>query len=209
MAAERPPSYALALDLESVLVPEIWGAVATRHNIPELTRCTRDDPDYGRLMRSRVMLCREHGITMTALRAVVSDLEPLPGALDFLAWARAVLPVVIVSDTFYELAAPLLSALGSPLCLCHRLHIDAHDLISSVHIRQKHAKLTSVRALQSLAFRVVAVGDSYNDLEMLYQADVGLLLDPPPDLATEHHALSCVRSLCDVREHLDALGAVP
>ena len=166
------------LDLEGVLVPEIWIGVAEHTGIDELRATTRDIPDYDELMRQRLGLLEKHGLGVAQIQAVIADMAPLAGAVDFLDWLRGNFQVIILSDTFYEFSHPLMRQLGFPALFCHRLEItDGH--ITGYHLRQKDPKRQSVRALHSLNFRVIAAGDSYNDTTMLEEADAGILFRAP------------------------------
>ena len=176
-----PPSCAiLALDLESILVPEIWETVARVAGVPELALTTRDIPDYGALMRQRILLCRAHGLTLARLREIVAAMEPLPGAPDFLAWAQSRAQIAILSDTFRELAGSLVAKLGSPLLICHHLTLDADGYISGYNLRDDAGKAGTIAEFQRTGARVAAVGDSFNDLEMLRAADWACLFRPAP-----------------------------
>ena len=179
-ALPPPRCRVLALDLESVLVPEIWEAVAATVGVPELALTTRDIPDYDALMRQRLLLCRAHGLTLMRLREIVATMEPLPGAAEFLAWAQPRALVVILSDTFPELAGPLLAKLGSPLMLCNAITLDAAGFIDAHRMRDPEGKAGAVAQFQRLGWRVAAVGDSFNDLGMLHAADAAFLLRPAP-----------------------------
>jgi len=172
----------LALDLESVLVPEIWETVAAAAGVPELATTTRDIADYDVLMQRRIELCREHGLTLSRLREIVAASEPLPGALDFLAWARQWALVVLVSDTFHELAGPVVRKLGSPLMLCNELKLDSQGFIAGYEFRDQSGKAAAVEHFQQLGLRVLAIGDSFNDLAMLKAADGAFLFRPAPRL---------------------------
>jgi len=173
----RPYCGVLALDLESVLVPEIWETVARVAGVPELALTTRDIRDYDVLMCQRLRLCREHGLTLMRLREIVAAMEPLPGAVEFLAWAQTRALVVILSDTFYELAGPVLAKLGSPLMLCNALTLDHDGYIAGYTLRDG-GKAGAVAHFQRLGQRVAAVGDSFNDVEMLQTADFAFLFQP-------------------------------
>ena len=175
----------LCLDLEGVLIPEIWVGVAERTGIDALRKTTRDVPVYDDLMQLRLRLLNEHRIDLATIHSVIETLEPLPGAVAFLDWARARFKVAIVSDTFYEFAQPMMAKLGWPLLLCHRLDV-AGGKIEGYRIRQPEPKRQSVKAFQSLRYRVLAAGDSYNDIPMLDQADRGFFYRCPPGVAAEY-----------------------
>jgi phosphoserine/homoserine phosphotransferase len=168
----------VALDLEGVLVPEIWIAVAERTGIAELRRTTRDEPDYDKLMRYRLALLERHGITLSKIQEVIGSLAPLAGAVDFLGTLRGETQVIILSDTFEQFAAPLLRQLGWPTLFCHRLVVK-DDRITGYKLRMEDQKRHSVKALQMLHFQVIAAGDSFNDTTMLIQADHGILFRAP------------------------------
>lgn len=169
----------VALDLEGVLTPEIWSAVAAATGIEAFARTTRDEPHYPRLVAARLAAMTANELTLGDLVAVAAVLEPLPGAVAFLDRLRARWPVVILSDTFEQLAAPLLDSLGRPLLLCHRFETD-RDVVVGAELRRPDAKRAAVDAFGQLGYRVVAIGDSFNDLAMLDAADDGLLFRPPP-----------------------------
>jgi phosphoserine/homoserine phosphotransferase len=173
------------LDLEGVLVPEIWIAFAERTGIAELRATTRDIPDYDVLMKQRLALLDQHNLKINDIQAVIATLEPLPGAADFLDWLRQRFQVVILSDTFYEFSAPLMRQLGWPTLLCHRLVVDEQGRVVDYKLRQRDPKRASVQALHSLNYRIIAAGDSYNDTSMLAEADVGLLFHAPQNVIDE------------------------
>ncbi len=193
----------LCLDLEGVLVPEIWIGVAERTGIESLRRTTRDVPVYDDLMRFRLGVLQQHGIDLATIHSVIETLDPLPGAAEFLDWARGNYQVAVVSDTFYEFAQPLMAKLGWPLLLCHRLEV-ANGRIVGYRIRQPDPKRQSVKAFQSLKFRVLAAGDSYNDVAMLEQADSGFFFRCPPALASEYPQFRSAQSYEVLRQLLDA-----
>ena len=174
----------LCLDLEGVLIPEIWVGVAERTGIESLRKTTRDIPVYDDLMRLRLGILDEHRIDLATIRSVIDTLEPLPGAVQFLEWARSQFQVAIVSDTFYEFAQPMMAKLGWPLLLCHRLEV-VKGRIEGYRIRQPDPKRESVKAFQALRYRVIAAGDSYNDIPMLDQADAGFFYRCPPAVAAQ------------------------
>jgi phosphoserine/homoserine phosphotransferase len=173
------------LDLEGVLVPEIWINVAERTGIDALRRTTRDEPDYDRLMRGRLEILDRHGLGLPDIQRVISGMGPLEGAREFLDWLRERFQVLILSDTFYEFAAPLMAQLGRPTLFCHRLETDASGRITGYQIRLPDQKRLTVRALHGLAFQVIAAGDSYNDTAMLGEADAGILFRPPANVIRE------------------------
>jgi len=175
----------LCLDLEGVLVPEIWIGLAERTGIESLRATTRDIPDYDQLMRQRLDLLEAREMGFEDLNQVAESLEPLEGAQEFLDWARERFQVLILSDTFYELAGGLMRKLGSPTLFCNRLEVDDTGRISGYRLRQPQQKRAAVKALKSLNFRVIAAGDSYNDLEMLDEADVGVLFRPPENVVRD------------------------
>jgi phosphoserine / homoserine phosphotransferase len=193
----------VTLDLEGVLVPEIWVAVADRTGIDALRRTTRDEPDYDVLMRYRLDVLDEHGLTMSLVQDVIAGLEPLPGARQFLDELRLRTQVVILSDTFEQFAAPLMRQLGMPTVFCHRLVVE-DDRIVDYRLRQSDQKQCSVKAFQSLEYKVIAAGDSYNDTTMLGAADAGFLFRAPENVVAEFPQY---RALTGYDELLDALTA--
>ena len=183
----------VALDLEGVLVPEIWIAFSERTRIPELRRTTRDEPDYDKLMRGRLELLRRHRLGLPDIQKVIRELGPMPGAREFLDALRTRYQVVILSDTFYEFAMPLMAQLGMPTLFCHRLETDAAGFVTAYRLRMPDQKKASVRALRQLAFRVIAAGDSYNDTAMLAEANAGILFRPPQNVIDEFPQFPVVR----------------
>ena len=174
------------LDLEGVLIPEIWIELAERTGIEALRATTRDVPDYDVLMRQRLNLLAEHGLDLSHVQAVVADMGPMAGAQDFINWLRENFQVVILSDTFYEFAMPLMSQLGWPTLLCHKLQIDVEGRIVDYRLRQADPKRKAVQAFHGLNYRVIAAGDSYNDIAMLAEADTGILFRPPQNVIDEY-----------------------
>lgn len=204
---ERRPVYPLvALDLESILVPEIWQAVSEIAGVGDLCVTTRDVSDYHALMKKRIALCREHEIPFSHVLRIVRSLEPLPGAAEFLSWLRGLAPVVILSDTFFELAFSLLDRLDYPLLLCNSLEIGSDGYISGFHLRKEDGKGKGVLAFRNLGYRVIAIGDSYNDITMLSEADVGILFKPPVNLARQFSRFLVAHSYEDLRRALIAAG---
>jgi phosphoserine / homoserine phosphotransferase len=200
----RPPKQTVVtLDLEGVLVPEIWIAVAERTGIEGLRRTTRDEPDYDVLMRGRLDLLAGHGLTMSLVSDVISELTPLPGAVDFLDALRERTQVVILSDTFEQFAEPLMRQLGWPTILCHRLVIE-HDRIIDYCLRMPDQKRHAVEAFRSLNYRVLAAGDSYNDISMLAAADAGFLFHAPRNICDEFPAFPVVDDYTDLLDRLVA-----
>lgn len=174
------------LDLEGVLVPEIWIAFAEHTGIDELRATTRDIPDYDVLMRQRLRLLDQHGYGLPQIQAVIAQLEPLPGAVEFVAWLRERFQVAIISDTFYQFAQPLMRQLGYPLLFCHNLEVDEQSgRVLNYHIRQRDPKRQTIVALKTLYYRTIAAGDSYNDTGMLSEADAGILFHAPDNVIRE------------------------
>jgi phosphoserine / homoserine phosphotransferase len=174
----------VTLDLEGVLVPEIWIAFAEKTGIPELKRTTRDEPDYDVLMRGRLKILDEHGLKLSQIQEVIGTLEPLPGAKEFMDELRSLTQVIILSDTFEQFAKPLMRQLGWPTLFCHRLVVES-DRIVNYQLRQPNQKAKSVAALRSLNYKVVAAGDSYNDTTMLLEANTGFLFHAPDNVKRE------------------------
>lgn len=173
------------LDLEGVLIPEIWIKFAEKTGIEELQLTTRDEPDYDKLMKMRLQILRERGLGLPQIREVVATLNPLDGAIDFLAWLRQHFQVVILSDTYYEFVMPLIAKLGYPTILCHRLETDEEGMVTDYVLRQPDPKRSAVKAFHSLNYRVIAAGDSYNDTTMLSEADVGILFHAPANVSAD------------------------
>ena len=165
----------VCLDLEGVLVPEIWIAFAEKTGVPEFKRTTRDEPDYAKLMRYRMDLLDKHGLGLNEIQDVIAKIEPFEGAREFLDALRAKTQVVIISDTFYEFAMPLMKKLGYPTLMCNSLVADANGKITGYRMRCAQSKLTTVKALQSCGFETIAAGDSFNDLGMIRASKAGLL----------------------------------
>jgi phosphoserine / homoserine phosphotransferase len=193
----------VTLDLEGVLVPEIWIAVAERTGIDGLRRTTRDEPDYDVLMGHRLGLLDEHGLTMSLVEDVIEGLRPLPGAREFLDELRARTQVVILSDTFEQFARPLMRRLGWPTVLCHRL-VVTDDRIVDYRLRQPDQKRRAVEAFRGLGYRVIAAGDSYNDTTMLGAADVGFLFRAPDNVVAEFPDFPAVTTYDELSSMIDA-----
>ncbi len=197
------------LDLEGVLVPEIWINVAERTGIEALRRTTRDEPDYDRLMQGRLEILGRHGLGLPDIQRVIATMGPLEGAAEFLDWLRERFQVLILSDTFYEFAAPLMAQLGRPTLFCHRLEADASGRITGYRIRLPDQKRLTVRALHELAFEVVAAGDSYNDTAMLAEADAGILFRPPENVIREFPQFPVTRTYDELRAAFLATSVRP
>ena len=187
------------LDLEGVLVPEIWIAFAERTGIDELRATTRDIPDYNVLMKQRLGLLNQHNLKIDDIQEVIATLEPLPGAIDFVDWLRERFQVIILSDTFYEFSQPLMRQLKWPTLLCHRLVTDDAGRVVDYKLRQEDPKRASVNALHSLNYRVIAAGDSYNDTTMLSEADVGFLIHAPQNVIDEFPQFKPVANLDELK----------
>ncbi|WP_426417452.1 bifunctional phosphoserine phosphatase/homoserine phosphotransferase ThrH [Aestuariirhabdus sp. LZHN29] len=173
------------LDLEGVLIPEIWINFAEKTGIEELKATTRDIPDYDVLMKQRLAILEREGYGLADIQAVIDTLEPMPGAVEFVDWLRERFQLIILSDTFYEFAQPLMRKLGFPTLLCHKLVVDAEGKITNYQLRQRDPKRQSVIALHSLYYRVIAAGDSYNDTTMLAEAEAGILFKAPDNVIAE------------------------
>ena len=198
MDTSPPSQFLVTLDVEGVLTPEIWIAVADHFGIDELKRTTKDEPHYQLLMEQRIRLVNEHNISLADIQSIISSLSPLEGALAFLNELRSTVPVVLLSDTFEEFIGPLMLQLQKPLVLCHRLLIDDDGHISSFAERIPDQKFEAVRALQRLNYQVIAAGDSYNDLSMIDQADAGFLFRAPNHVRTERSDLACFDDYSDL-----------
>ena len=202
MDTSPPSQFLVTLDVEGVLTPEIWIAVANHFGIDALKRTTKDEPDYQLLMKERIRLINEHNISLVDIQSVISSLSPLDGALAFLNELRSVVSVVLLSDTFEEFIGPLMLQLQKPLVLCHRLLIDDDGHISSFAERIPDQKFEAVRALQRLNYQVIAAGDSYNDLSMIDQADAGFLFRAPDHVRTERSDLVCFNEYADLHSSI-------
>jgi phosphoserine / homoserine phosphotransferase len=191
------------LDLEGVLIPEIWIAFAEHTGISELRATTREVPDYDALMRQRLRLLAQHNLRLPDIQAVIAQLRPLEGAQEFLAWLRTQFQVLILSDTFYEFALPLMRQLGDPTLLCHRLESDAEGRVVNYRLRMSDQKRAAVKALHQLNYRVVAAGDSYNDTTMLAEADIGIFFRPPEAVVREFPRFEVTREYAQLRAALE------
>ena len=187
------------LDLEGVLIPEIWIAFAEKTGIEGFNRTTRDEPNYDVLMNYRLSLLREHNLGINEIQAVIATLEPLQGAVEFVDWLRERFQVVILSDTFYEFASPLMKPLGYPTLLCHQLECADDGTVLNYQLRQANPKRQSIVALKSLYYRTIAAGDSYNDTTMLMEADAGILFQAPDNVVNEFPQFPSVHTYEDLK----------
>ena len=199
--------YITCLDLEGVLVPEIWIAFAEASGIPELRRTTRDEPDYEKLMKWRMGILREHGLGLKEIQDVIAKIDPLPGAKAFLDELRARTQVVIVSDTFEEFAKPLMKKLGYPAIFCNSLEIDADGMLCGIRMRCPQSKLTTVRALQSIGFETIAAGDSYNDLDMILASRAGFLFRSTEKIKADYPQLPAFETYDELLDGIKAAMA--
>ncbi|NDY90593.1 bifunctional phosphoserine phosphatase/homoserine phosphotransferase ThrH [Ideonella livida] len=197
----------VCLDLEGVLVPEIWIEFSKRTGIPEFSRTTRDEPDYDKLMRFRIDLLAQHGLKLADIQAVIASMSPMEGAKAFLDGLREKFQVIILSDTFYEFADPLMKQLGRPTLFCHKLVIDDAGFVRDYKLRQPDQKRHAVNALKSLNFQVMAAGDSYNDTGMLSAADAGFFIHPPASIVEKFPQFPVNHSYAELRAHFDAASA--
>ena len=195
------------LDLEGVLVPEIWIEFSKRTGIAEFSRTTRDEPDYDKLMHFRIGLLEQHGLKLADIQAVIAGMSPLPGAKDFLDGLRERYQVIILSDTFYEFADPMMRQLGRPTLFCHRLEIDAEGFVANYKLRQPDQKRHAVNALKGLNFQVIAAGDSYNDTGMLGAADAGFFIHPPESIVAQFPQFKVHHDYPSLRASIDAAAA--
>lgn len=202
----------VTLDMEGVLTPEIWIAVAEKTGIPELRRTTRDEPDYDKLMRGRLALLARHGFKLSDIQRVIGELRPLPGGREFLDELRTLGPVIILSDTFEQFAAPLLRQLGWPTLLCHRLVVE-DDRIVDYALRLPEQKRAAVAAFKRLNYHVISAGDSFNDIAMLLEADEGFLFRAPPAVKAQFPQFPAVDTYAEllqlIRGAFAAASAAP
>ena len=191
--------YIVCSDLEGVLVPEVWMNVARWTGIDELKLTTRDISDYTALMNRRLKILQQHGITIRDIQKVISLLELMPGALDFVEWLHGRIQMIVVSDTFGEFADPLVQKMGWPVLFCHHLTIDREGNITDFNLRQNDAKRMVVLKMQELNYKVIAIGDSYNDISMLRQAEVGILYKPPQNVIEDNKDIRVVTSYLQLK----------
>ena len=196
----------VCLDLEGVLVPEIWINVALKTGIEELNVTTREMPDYDKLMRMRLEILERHDLKIKDIQGVITTMGPLEGAVDFLAWLREQCQVVILSDTFYQFAEPLMRQLAFPTLFCNQLEIDATGRILAHHMRMANPKRHAVAAFKSLSFRTLAAGDSYNDTAMLGEADAGFFFRPPEQLPKEFPQFPVTQTYAELQDRFTSAG---
>jgi phosphoserine/homoserine phosphotransferase len=197
----------ICLDLEGVLVPEIWIEFSKRVGVPELSRTTRDEPDYDKLMRFRIGLLEQHGLKLADIQEVIAGMGPMAGAREFLDDLRSRYQVLILSDTFYEFAQPLMRQLAWPTLLCHRLEVDERGFVRRHVLRMADQKRHAVEALKSLNFQVIAAGDSYNDTGMLGAAHAGFFIHPPQSIVAQFPQFPVTRSYAELRHAIDEAAA--
>jgi len=197
----------VCLDLEGVLVPEIWIEFSQRTAIAELRRTTRDEPDYDKLMKYRLGILAEKGLGLPDIQAVIADMGPMPGAREFLDALRDAYQVVILSDTFYEFAKPLMVQLGMPTLFCHKLEADQRGMLVNYHLRMPDQKRAAVKAFKGLNYKVIAAGDSYNDTAMLGEAHAGILFRPPQNVIEEFPQYPVVKDYTALRQEIDLASA--
>ena len=188
------------LDLEGVLVPEIWIEFAKVTGIEELKATTRDIPDYDVLMKQRLRILEQHNLGLKEIQDVIATLKPLDGAVEFVDWLRERFQVIILSDTFYEFSQPLMRQLGFPTLLCHRLNVDERGMVVGYTLRQRDPKRQSVLALKTLYYRIIAAGDSYNDTTMLGEADQGILFHAPQNVIDQFPQFPAVHTYEDLKK---------
>jgi phosphoserine/homoserine phosphotransferase len=193
----------VCLDLEGVLVPEIWIEFSERTGIPELRRTTRDEPDYDKLMKYRLNLLAQHKLGLPDIQKVIAEMGPMSGAREFVDGLREHYQVIILSDTFYEFAHPLMRQLGWPTLFCHSLEADSNGVLVNYHLRMPDQKREAVKRLKELKFQVVAAGDSYNDTAMLGEAHGGILFHPPENVIREFPQYPVTQSYGELRTEID------
>ncbi len=191
--------HIVCLDLEGVLVPEIWIEFSKRTGIPELSRTTRDEPDYDKLMRFRLALLERHKLGLPDIQAVIADMGPMPGAPEFVDWLRSEYQLIILSDTFSQFAAPLMRQLGWPTLFCHELEVAEDGFVRKYRLRLRDHKRVSVEKFKQLNFHTIAAGDSYNDTAMLAEAHAGILFRPPQNVIDEFPQFPVARDFAQLQ----------
>ena len=197
----------VCLDLEGVLIPEIWIEFSQRTGIAGFARTTRDEPDYDKLMQYRLALLKQHALKLADIQAVIAGMAPMAGARDFLDDLRSRYQVIILSDTFYEFADPMMVQLGRPTLFCHKLVVDADGFVADYKLRQPNQKFHAVNALKGLNYQVIAAGDSYNDTGMLGAADAGFFIHPPEAIVAQFPQYPVNRSYAELKASIDGAAA--
>ena len=195
--------HAVCADLEGVWVPEVWINVAERTGIPELRLTTRDIKDYDELMHHRLEILKEKNLTLLDIQRVIATIKPLHGALDMINWLKRVTRFIVVSDTFVEFAEPLMDQLDWPTLFCHSLEVNGDGIINGYNLRQRNAKRETVMALKSLNYEVIAFGDSYNDINMLKEADQGVLFRPPQNVINDYPEFPVIHEYGELKSYLE------
>lgn len=196
--------HAVCSDLEGVWVPEVWINVAERTGIPELRLTTRDIKDYDELMQHRLKILKERNLTLLDIQRVIATIRPLHGATEMIQWLKRVTRFIVVSDTFVEFADPLMDQLDRPTLFCHSLEVCSNGIISGYNLRQKDAKRETVKALKNLNFEVIAFGDSYNDINMLLEADQGVLFRPPQNVVRDYPRFPVMQEYSEMKSFLES-----
>ena len=197
--------YIVCLDMEGVVVPEIWIAFANATGIPELKRTTRDEPDYDKLMNYRLNILREHGLGLTEIQEVISTIDPMDGAKEFLDELRSMCQVIIISDTFTQFASPLMKKLGYPTLFCNSLEVGENGEITGFKMRVEKSKLSTVKALKSIGFDIIAGGDSYNDLGMILEAEHGFLFKSTEQIKKDYPDLPAFEDYDELMKYLKTI----
>ena len=192
--------YITCFDLEGVFTPEVWINVALKTGIDELKVTTRDEPDYNKLMKRRLKILKEHDIKLKDIQEIIAGMDLLPGAREFLDWVRSIAQVIVVTDSYVEFATPLLKKLGYPTCFCHNLETNGNGIIIDYKLRIDNMKKETVKALKQMKYKVIATGDSYNDVAMLLEADNGILFRPPDNVVEEFPQFPVVRNYSELKK---------
>ncbi len=192
--------FITCLDLEGVFTPEIWVSVALKTKIDELKLTTRDEPDYDKLMKRRLKILKDHGITLKEIQDIISEMELLPGSKEFLNWLKTKAQVMIITDSFLEFATPFMKKLGYPMVMCHNLETNGNGMISNYKLRINDMKTKTIKALKELNFEVIAIGDSYNDMGMIKNADHGILFNPPANVIKDFPQFPITRNYLELKE---------
>lgn len=194
--------FIVCFDLEGIFTPEIWITIAEATGIDELKLTTRDEPDYDKLMKKRLELLKENGIFIKQIQKIIADIQLLSGAKEFLEWVLSIAQVVIVTDNYIEFLKPLLRKLSYPMCFCHHLEIDEKGIITCYNLRTKNMKKKAVQTFQNMNYKIIAVGDSYNDIEMLKEAEYGILFRPPQNVIKDFPEFPIVNEYSELKKML-------